>query len=118
MRKLLLIMLMFVIPYQFAWAGAAAYCSHESDATGTPHFGHHQHVHATCKADTKASQGKKLTDDRDCGSCNLNASLNYLTDATQFTAVLHSFEAALSPPIPKIPPPFAAPERPQWRRFA
>lgn len=118
MRKLLLILLMFVIPYQFAWAGAASYCSHEVDAPGKMHFGHHQHIHSVCKTDGKSSPEKKLADDKDCGSCNLHASLSYVAHLTSSVAMPHSLEAALGPPMPKLSPPFSAPERPQWLRLA
>ncbi|WP_436264886.1 cation efflux protein, CzcI family [Pseudoduganella sp. LjRoot289] len=43
MRRLLLILLLAVLPLQYAWSAAAAYCGHEQGKS--QHFGHHAHHH-------------------------------------------------------------------------
>ena len=42
MRKLFLIIMMCLLPYQFAWAMVASYDTHGVSDTGE-HFGHHAH---------------------------------------------------------------------------
>lgn len=42
MRKLFLILMMCLLPYQFAWSMVATYDTHGVKDTGT-HFGHHAH---------------------------------------------------------------------------
>ncbi|WP_143043008.1 hypothetical protein ABL840_18855 [Variovorax sp. NFACC27] len=42
MRKCLFLLLLAILPLQFAWGTAAAYCRHPA-GTGKAHFGHHQH---------------------------------------------------------------------------
>ena len=42
MRKLFLILMMCLLPYQFAWAMVASYDTHGVKDTGE-HFGHHAH---------------------------------------------------------------------------
>ena len=42
MRKLFLILMMCLLPYQFAWSMAASYDTHGVSDTGV-HFGHHAH---------------------------------------------------------------------------
>ena len=42
MRKLFLILMMCLLPYQFAWSMAASYDTHGVSDTGE-HFGHHAH---------------------------------------------------------------------------
>jgi hypothetical protein len=82
MRRWLTILLLFVLPVQFAWSAAAAYCQHE-EVTGAAHFGHHAHDHAASSGTgTKASGEKsgdastakliKLVGDNDCGFCHLS----------------------------------------------
>ena len=42
MRKLFLILMMCLLPYQFAWSMAVSYDTHGVSDTGV-HFGHHAH---------------------------------------------------------------------------
>jgi len=43
MRKLFLILLLAILPLQYVWSAAAAYCGHEQGQS--QHFGHHAHQH-------------------------------------------------------------------------
>ncbi|MYM94122.1 cobalt-zinc-cadmium resistance protein [Duganella vulcania] len=68
MKRLLLIFLLCVVPFQFAWATAGAYCQHETGAA-PKHFGHHAHHHQANaeKTETSYKVGKLHPD---CGSCH------------------------------------------------
>jgi hypothetical protein len=68
-KKLLLILLLIALPYQFAWAAAAAYCDHEKPHP--VHFGHHVHHHQA--QEEKSDKNNKLPKfDSDCGYCHLS----------------------------------------------
>lgn len=45
MRKILALLLLLILPLQFAWAGAGVYCQHE-EGQAAQHFGHHEHQQA------------------------------------------------------------------------
>lgn len=90
MRRWLTIALMLLLPLQFAWAAAAAYCGHEP-APAKPHIGHHVHEHQDEAGDThaaKASTAKagKLVADNDCGYCQLSFAKPLLPLTLQFAA--------------------------------
>lgn len=74
MRRVLLLILLTILPLQFAWAAATAYCQHES-GEATKHFGHHEHQHRAAAdaaaKDTKVSSSALA--DTDCGTCHLTA---------------------------------------------
>lgn len=73
-RRLIFIVLLAILPVQFSWAAASAYCRHESGAA-MKHFGHHEHQHQA--APDGASKDKKAASstqtDNDCGTCQLSA---------------------------------------------
>ena len=75
MKRYLLILLLVLLPLQFSWAVAGAYCAHEEAAA--PHFGHHVHKHDdTRDGDTRDDgkhEAKKIQaglDDGDCDYCH------------------------------------------------
>lgn len=74
MRRLLLVFLSILLPLQFAWAGAAAYCAHESadqPAAMTSHFGHHSHEHKADQHESGKTGGKSVKlPDADCTACH------------------------------------------------
>lgn len=76
MRRCVLILMLVVLPFQFSWAAAAAYCRHEG-GVATQHFGHHQHEHnAQGKADDGGKSLKNWDNtvvDDDCSVCHLSA---------------------------------------------
>ena len=136
MRRFLLILLMLLLPAQWTWAAAAAYCQHEPALAGR-HLGHHahpQHQHGSAgwvggstegpadgsvdstadrQTDAKALSGVAA----DCDHCHGHGS-----------AALYAAKALLPPgaidpcarskahavPGPALP----RPERPQWRCLA
>lgn len=69
-KKLLLILLLAAVPFQFAWSAAAAYCQHEQGAA-VQHFGHHAHQRQQQGADESAGHAGKLPQlHQDCGYCH------------------------------------------------
>ncbi len=68
MKKTLAILLMLVLPMQFAFAVAATYCEGEV-ATTSKHYGHHEHdiAQALAKSDTSDNQ----LGHAECGVCHL-----------------------------------------------
>lgn len=74
MRRLVLVCLLLMLPFQMVWGSAAPYCGHESSALAKKHFGHHEHKHlangeiASATGDTGDSGGIYHAD---CESCHL-----------------------------------------------
>ncbi len=67
-KKLILILLLVILPFQFSWAVAGAYCQHEQGKT-SQHFGHHAHQHQA-KADVPDAKGEMGKLHTDCSSCH------------------------------------------------
>ena len=84
MRRWLSLLLLVLLPLQFTWGAAAAYCGHETSQAAR-HIGHHVHAHgdATQQAqakkpgvgsqDAEKTQAGKLSVDDDCNVCHLSA---------------------------------------------
>lgn len=70
MKKLLLIVLLVLVPFQISWAMAGDYCQHENGPVAA-HFGHHAHHHQS-KADQPDSKNTAKLNKMhsDCGSCH------------------------------------------------
>lgn len=79
-KKLILIFLLFIVPLQFAWAAAGAYCQHEQE-TSSMHFGHHAHSHDG-KHDAADSKAKVSKVHLDCSSCHATANAILISSAT------------------------------------
>lgn len=122
MRRWFTIFLLILLPCQFTWAAAAAYCQHEK-STSARHIGHHEHehkAHADTPQPSKHADGKtagsdaKLVFDEDCGVCQLSA-------VKPFAAKPLHLPVATSPVMggPLTPPPSSQDpdrhERPNWR---
>ncbi|RQP21851.1 cation efflux protein, CzcI family [Piscinibacter terrae] len=113
MRRWLVVLLLVVLPFQFAWTAAAAYCGHETSAS-VKHFGHHVHVHkaATGSVDAKHAGGTAAPD-LDCPVCHLGAPAL----PAEFAVVDVSIPPAEFAAPDAAAPPSAiaeAPERPNW----
>jgi len=67
MKRYLVMLLLVLLPLQFSWAAAGAYCAHEEAAA--PHFGHHVHKHDKANDDIK-HEAKKVQADTDCDYCH------------------------------------------------
>lgn len=68
------LVLLLILPVQFAWAAATGYCRHET-GEAAKHFGHHEHQHrVTPEGASKDSKApSSLGADSDCGVCQLSA---------------------------------------------
>lgn len=113
MRRWLVILLLMLLPFQFAWSAAANYCAHEADAN-VKHFGHHVHVHKAVKAvDGQKHLGGLSAPDDDCSACHLSTST--LPPAVPTVALPD--RQLLPPAVAVALPPSAVPgtpERPNW----
>lgn len=86
MKRFLLILLLVLVPFQFAWATAGSYCQHETGASSV-HFGHHAHQHQG-KADTSNAKAKLGKIDIDCPSCHGAGCALFLTHVEPVTVPL------------------------------
>lgn len=114
MRRWLIVLVLFVIPFQMVWAAAAPYCAHEAASAGAAHFGHHEHRHHGGAKAAPAAADEAATPfgaDADCGACQFGASVSLPTAAIVVAVLPH-------PPLPRARPPRydshvpAGPERP------
>lgn len=114
MLRTFLIFVALLLPLQFAWSAASAYCQHETSEQQSKHFGHHFHAH---KGEVKKASDSKLIADSDCASCHASASAAFLTqlDGCDFGATSLSAEVIPSPPFTSALA--RAPDRPQWLRL-
>jgi len=119
-RRLVALFLALLLPLQFAWGAAAAYCGHEVEIQAVEHVGHHDHVHkaeADQKTDKKQAGGKQLVDN-DCGVCHASGSAMNMAPIAAFpTVALTRWVPAPTPAHPRSAP-SDAPDRPQWLRLA
>jgi cytochrome c5 len=114
MGRLFVFVVSLLLPLQFAWSAASAYCQHETTERQSQHFGHHFHAH---KGEAKKSPDSKLMADSDCASCHASAAAAIPTqlDGCDFEAASLSAEVVASPPFSSALA--RAPDRPQWLRL-
>jgi hypothetical protein len=86
-KKFLLVLVLFAVTFQSAWAASGAYCRHEKGALSF-HFGHHSHHHQGKgdPSEKKVAFGKVHFD---CSSCHA-ASPALTTASTTVDAVIFS----------------------------
>ncbi len=113
MCRFIAILLLVLLPLQASWAGAAAYCQHETSNVAKNHFGHHEHVH---KTDSDQSPKKQVHGD--CAVCHIIA-FQAVPSNTQSLpekpVVLEDFSA---PSLLLLSSFASVPDRPQWHRLA
>lgn len=95
MKRFFLIFLLMVLPLQYSWAAAAAYCQHENEPT--THFGHHSHQHQS-QAETEPSgdENDLAQVHNDCGVCQFAGQATFLTALPKVLAPPGAFAA---PPL-------------------
>lgn len=93
-KKLLLIFLLVLLPLQFCWAAAAAYCQHEGEKTAQ-HFGHHSHQHDPA-ADLPDDGESVIKAHADCGYCHLSCQASFLTMVPEVALPTGATHLALS----------------------
>ncbi|MDW3680651.1 hypothetical protein RA280_02585 [Cupriavidus sp. CV2] len=127
MRRFLILLFAIMLPLQFAWAGAAAYCIHESaqqgngtaTASANLHFGHHSHAHQGKLSQHGSSDSKEGKDniklpDLDCAVCHFASAQLVLPDlatSASHHGVAISYRALAAS---YLSAPGATPDRPQW----
>ena len=111
MYRLVALFIALLLPLQFAWGAAAAYCEHEATVETSRHFGHHEHEH---KADSKKAADTKQVGDNDCGACHATCSA-VASDASGDVVVSVAARRVFFPEAAAHPSALArAPDRPQW----
>lgn len=120
MRKLFLILLLAVLPLQYAWSAAAAYCGHEQGKV--QHFGHHAHQHHADSSDTDSTYDSSNDEGKLPGKAKVHADCAVCHHAVQAFLL-----TAMAPPLASggaaYPPPSdphysshiaEGPKRPDW----
>lgn len=117
MRRILVILVLSLLPFQLVWGAAASYCRHEQGAD-VRHFGHHVHKHQgkVLKVSGESTPDNKnftADDDPDCASCHLTCVSPVMHTAVWFSSDLaEPMTAALSSNQPPYVPNTI--ERPNW----
>ncbi len=115
MTRLVALFLALLLPLQFAWGAAAAYCQHETAPKLAQHLGHHEHVH---KDATKKTVEAKLHIDSDCAYCNAAAPHAFTHEQAPLPELAPASFVNGLPSIALSSAPARAPDRPQWARLA
>lgn len=112
LRRVVLLLMITLLPFQMSWAMAGAYCEHES-GKAAQHFGHHDHVHTAPDSD-KSDTKVKFKLDLDCSFHSHAAFQGVTTDGISLSAVMNS--AVLNATASFLNPHtiFDRPERPNW----
>lgn len=113
LKRLVLLMLLIVMPFQMAWAASSNYCAHEQGAAAQ-HIGHHAHQHQ----DGDKFKGKVPGGvDDDCAYCHLGGVI--LPPALQpvFASLLPSINVSSFLEVMSSVP-AREPERPKWSVLA
>jgi len=119
MHRLLAVLMLVLLPFQFSWAAVASYCMHERTSAQVQHVGHHEHKHEASSLPDKDGHGLQAADafDVDCCLCHgLGIGVTrFFVDMKASTAPISVvIQSAL--PLSSIAP--SPPERPQWRPLA
>ena len=119
MKKLLLILLLVILPIQYAWSMAAVYCGHEqSREHPASHFGHHGHQHHALAGDDEDGG----SNDRQPGKTKVHSDCEVCHHAVQ-ASVLDQHDLAVPPTTTAYAPPACrcylshiaeGPPRPNW----
>jgi hypothetical protein len=113
-KKILFILLVMAIPFQYSWAATARYCTHEKEVVS--HFGHHSHQHKTQASQSDGgSESKKFHND--CEYCQMFSHAVAISNVFGMAAVSAAehgqvAEIRYRSHIPDSPP------RPDWHLVA
>ena len=113
---------MLILPLQWGWASAAAYCAHEA-GSAAQHLGHHQHRHQhervadAGSADKPADGTVPAGADADCGHCH-GHTMAALPDAQPLLSSASAGTAAAPRVAEILAAALSRPERPQWAGLA
>lgn len=114
MKKFFLILMMCLLPYQFAWAMVVNYDTHGAHDTEV-HFGHHEYDVSLSEADS----GQSNTRDVKNLDTHLHLGFFHLSCGELISYVLPVFEQQATQAITPYlfayhSPPTYQPERPNW----
>ncbi|USX26786.1 hypothetical protein NHH73_00370 [Oxalobacteraceae bacterium OTU3CINTB1] len=110
MKKLLLILLLTILPIQYAWSMAAVYCQHEPAKVS--HFGHHGHEHQA-QSDEDTDHGKPVKVHNDCEVCHHAVQASVLEESG--AAVQPAAQSHAEPPLANYHSHISdGPRRPNW----
>ncbi len=118
MVRLVALLLALLLPLQFAWGAAAAYCQHETGTPAARHLGHHVHEHQADAGAKKPAAGAKLAVDSDCMACHASGAALTSELAACLPALVQAGRLAAPPLDAHTSAPARAPDRPQWPRLA
>lgn len=110
MFRLVALLLALLLPLQFAWGVAAAYCQHETTAQAA-HVGHHTHEH---KAEAKKPAAAKLAADGDCAACHATCIAVGCEAVARLEGLVLNGRLAAPLQGAYASAPARAPDRPQW----
>jgi len=117
MSRLLVLILALLLPLQFAWAGAAEFCQHETEPALKAHLGHHEHQHKG-EGESKKSTGAKFAVDADCHVCNAAGAPLISSAPVLMPAIASVARVGERKTQPLTSALARAPDRPQWLRLA
>jgi len=118
MRRYLILFLLVLMPLQFSWAAAGAYCGHEAGEKAQ-HFGHHPHQHASGDKSSDVGTGKvekQKGSHPDCSACH--AGVVALIDGPPVPDCVDWSSAEFTRSDPISSSLNSPPERPQWAYLA
>ena len=116
MRRLLVLLMLCLLPFQMSWAAVVEYCGHEQEKA-SQHFGHHDDEH---KAFSEKSDSDNQPGKFDLGHdhCHMSGFLGFLNEAASLASVPPAqpslrYDEAVYPSLA-----LDRPERPKWRVLA
>ncbi|MDP3141963.1 MAG: hypothetical protein Q8M52_09850 [Methylotenera sp.] len=119
MKKLFLIIMMFLLPYQYAWAMVANYDTHQVKGTQS-HFGHHEHQADAVKSHISDVDSASKTDgDTQTSKNHVHYGFCHMPCGELLNQTLPAFEPIGSHFSSRYlfnyhSPPASALERPNW----
>ncbi len=118
MKRLLLVLLMVVMPFQVSWAAVSAYCQDEKIAVSidvSQHPGHHEHAEKVAsQADKSNDQQKSIANADECSFCHLSCVKFFTVASSLATPVRDEARFPRSAPHIYISPTISPAEDPDW----
>ena len=114
MQRILLIVLFALVPLQYTWAAAGAYCQHEQ-SQDVGHFGHHNHLHHAAESD---GSDKLPLVDMDCAMCHVVGVAVISIAQSESASVEHNATAVFDGTSLYASVCASRPERPKWMAAA
>ena len=112
MKRIVVLLALFILPLQYSWAALSVYCGHETSGSAQ-HFGHHYHPQHQSLDDKDGAGDAAGFTHADCGLCHLAHSyaVQPTSPAPSISGNLGSIVAQQHTTRSFIPD---GPERPNW----